>query len=405
MEDIALASRRKIAVITTSRADYSHLYWVLRRLQSHPEVDLRLIVSGAHPSPSFGYSLQQILDDGFVVESCIESLLDSDSDVGMAKTIGLTTLGLADVLGQLRPDLLLMIADRYEMLAPACVGTSLRIPMAHIEGGEISEGAIDDAIRNALTKLCHLHFVSTPLAARRVLAMGEEKWRVTHAGAPSLDHLNTSTLLDKPSIEASLGIDLTQPPVVVSFHPVTLSRQSDDEVKVLFDALGEFDGPYIFCFPNADTGHQVIIECAQALCETDKRHRLFTNLGPIPYWSLLKHASFMIGNSSSGIMETPSLALPCINVGMRQQGRERAKNIIDVAADSRSIRQAMEQAQSTAFRESLVGMLNPYGDGHASERIVDVLTTVPLNDALIQKKALPLAFNESEGLTGFTQLS
>lgn len=391
MAATARDNMRRIAVITTSRADYSHLHWVLKGLQAHPEVDLRLLVSGSHLAPSFGLSVDQIIDDGFVIEARIEALLDSDTDIGMAKTIGMASLGLADVLGDLRPDILLIIADRYEMLAPASVATALRIPIAHIEGGEISEGAIDDAIRNALTKLAHLHFVSTQLARRRVVAMGEESWRVVRAGAPSLDHLIQSKLLNRSELEKALELDLSVSPKIVAFHPVTLSTDSDQEVAALFDALEQIQGPIVFSFPNADTGHQIIIDRAKHFCASRPNATLFTNLGPIRYWSLLHQAELMIGNSSSGIMETPSLALPCINVGLRQKGRERARNIIDVPAQTAAILTGIEKAQSMAFKESLIGMENPYGDGQATRRIVETLTTCPLGSALLIKKAEPLA--------------
>src|SRR5271167_1413288 len=200
--------RRTIAVITTSRADYGHLYWPLRDLSQHEQVDLRIVVLGSHLSPEFGYTIREIENDGFQISARVECLLSSDSDVGMAKTIGIATLSLADLLGNMRPDLLLLIADRYEMLAPASVALALRIPIAHIEGGEISEGAIDDAVRNALTKLSHVHFTSTEAARARVIAMGEEEWRVHCAGAPSLDHLRRSRLLGKEELEARLGFAL-----------------------------------------------------------------------------------------------------------------------------------------------------------------------------------------------------
>src|SRR3954463_122993 len=211
--------KRKIAVVTTSRADYSHLYWPLHDLRAHPDVDLKLVVLGSHLSPEFGMTVREIEKDGFATAGRIECLLSSDSDVGMAKTIGLATLSLADIFGKMRPDLLLLIADRYEMLSPASVALALRIPIAHIEGGEVSEGAIDDAVRNALTKLSHIHFTSTRRAAERVIAMGEEAWRVHHAGAPSLDHVLRSKLLNREQLERELQIDLNIPPILVACHP------------------------------------------------------------------------------------------------------------------------------------------------------------------------------------------
>src|SRR5450755_3411426 len=232
--------KRKIAVVTTSRADYSHLYWPLHDLSLHPDVDLQLIVLGAHLSPEFGHTIREIERDGLAIAARIECLLSSDTDVGMAKTIGLATLSLADCLGQMRPDLLLLIADRYEMLAPAAVALALRIPIAHIEGGEISEGAIDDAVRNALTKMSHIHFTSTELARARVISMGEEEWRVHRAGAPSLDHLQRNTLLNREQIETRLELDLNQPTVLVAYHPVTLARDTLQEADALFAALHTF---------------------------------------------------------------------------------------------------------------------------------------------------------------------
>ncbi len=228
--------KRTIAVVTTSRADYSHLYWVLRDLKAHPEVDLKLIVLAAHLSPEFGATVSEIERDGFPIASQIECLLSSDSDVGMAKTLGLAVLGLTDALAQMRPDLLLLIADRYEMLAPANVALTLRIPVAHIEGGEISEGAIDDAVRNALTKMAHIHFTSTDIARARVISMGEEPWRVHRAGAPSLDHIRRSTLLTRAVLEKALELALADDVTVVAYHPVTLFRDTTAEADAVFAA-------------------------------------------------------------------------------------------------------------------------------------------------------------------------
>src|SRR5271167_325831 len=222
-QSIQPATRKKIAVVTTSRADYSHLYWPLKDLAAHPDVDLKLIALASHLSPEFGNTIQEIERDGFPIAARLECLLSSDTDVGMAKTIGLATLSLADLLGQMRPDLLLLIADRYEMLAPASVALALRIPVAHIEGGEVSEGAIDDAVRNALTKMSHIHFTSTYAARDRVIQMGEEQWRVHRAGAPSIDHLSRNTLYTREQLELLLHTEL-KCPSAVAYHPVTIAR-------------------------------------------------------------------------------------------------------------------------------------------------------------------------------------
>ena len=384
-------ARRTIAVVTTSRADYGHLYWPLRELQAHADVDLKLVALGAHLSPEFGHTVGEIERDGFTVDERIECLLSSDSDVGMAKAIGVATLGLADALARMRPDLLLLIADRFELLAPASVAVALRIPIAHIEGGEVSEGAIDDAIRNALTKLAHVHFTPTESARRRVLAMGEEEWRVHRTGAPSLDHLRRRTLASREEIAARLGLDLSTPTVMVAVHPVTLARDTLAEADAVFAALARLPQSIVFCFPNADAGSRALIARAEAFCAPHARARLYVNLNPIDYWSLLKQVDLLVGNSSSGIMETPALALPTVNVGRRQQGRERARNIVDAEAEPGAIVAAVERALSPAFRASLQGMENPYGDGHAAERIASVLASVPLGEALLVKRAVPLS--------------
>ena len=387
--------KRTIAVVTSSRADYSHLYWPLHDLAAHPEVDLRLIVMASHLSPEFGLTVQEIERDGFPIAARIECLLSSDTDLGMAKTIGVAALSLSDALAQMRPDILLLIADRYEMLAPACVALALRIPIAHIEGGEISEGAIDDTVRNALTKMSHLHFTSTKTARARVIAMGEESWRVHQAGAPSLDHLTRGALLEKQALEAMLDMRLPSALVIVAYHPVTLLPDTTQEADALFEALssmsGSPDGPLLFCYPNADAGSHQLITRTREFLRRRPEGKMFVNLSAPVYWSLLRYSSLFIGNSSSGIMETASFALPTVNIGLRQRGRERAPNVIDAEPNVSSIRAAIARAQSRQFRDSIRHMSNPYGDGHASERIVEVLTTTPLQQKLLIKRGDPLA--------------
>jgi UDP-N-acetylglucosamine 2-epimerase (non-hydrolysing)/GDP/UDP-N,N'-diacetylbacillosamine 2-epimerase (hydrolysing) len=384
------SNKRRIGVITTSRADYSHLYWPLRELAAHPDIDLAVFALGAHLSPEFGSTLKEIERDGFPVQARIECLLSSDTDTGMAKTIGVAILGLADALTAWRPDILLLIADRYEMLAPASVALALRIPIAHIEGGEISQGAIDDQVRNAITKLAHIHFTSTPTARRRVIAMSEEPWRVHRAGAPSLDHMRRSALLNRPTLEDKLGLKFTAPVILAAWHPVTILRDTNAEAEALFAALADVPGQFIFVYPNADAGSHALIERTEKLASERPQTHIYVNLDAVTYWSLLGQVDAMVGNSSSGIMEAASFALPVINVGMRQQGRERARNVIDAPAETGAIREAMLHALSAKFRESLSAMTNPYGDGNAAKTIARVLATVPLEGLLIkQPMALP----------------
>jgi len=313
----------------------------------------------------------------------------------MAKTIGVAILGLADALTAWRPDILLLIADRYEMLAPASVALALRIPIAHIEGGEVSQGAIDDQVRNALTKLAHIHFTSTPTARRRVIAMGEEPVRVHVAGAPSLDHITRSTLLRRPALEAKLGLTLKQPALLAAWHPVTILQDTNAEAEALFAALAAAPGQLIFVYPNSDAGSHALIERTRQLAATRPDTAVYINLDAVTYWSLLAQVDAIVGNSSSGIMEAASFALPAVNVGMRQQGRERAGNVIDTPAEAAAIQTAIARALSQEFRGSLKGMTNPYGNGGAAKTIVHVLTAVQLEGLLI-KPPTPLP-EEAEG--------
>ena len=369
--------KRTIAAVTSSRADFSHLYWVLRELAANPAIDLRIIAIGPHLSPEFGNTADEIEKAGFRIDARVECLLSSDTDIGMAKTIGVAALGLADCLGQMRPDLLLLIADRYEMLAPASVALALRIPIAHIEGGEISEGAIDDAVRNALTKLSHVHFTSTEQARARVIGMGEAEWRVHRAGAPSLDHLRRSVIPES---------DVGPPGILVAYHPTTIARDTIREADALFAALARIEGRLSFCYPNADAGSRALIARAKEFVERRGNGEVLVNLEPLAYWSRLRGAELLLGNSSSGMMEAASFAIPAVNVGMRQRGREHGRNVLNAEATVESIVDCVAMAREESFRESLTGMDNPYGDGRASERIVAVLASVPLGEELLIKR-------------------
>ena len=387
-----MTQARRIAVVTTSRADYGHLYWLLHDLNAHPAVDLKIVAFGPHLSPEFGRTVDEIERDGFSVDETVECLLSSDTDVGMAKTLGLATLGLADTLSRLRPHVLVVIADRYEMLAAAAVALTLRIPIAHIEGGELSEGAIDDAARNALTKLSHLHFTTTERARHRVLAMGEEPWRVHRVGALSLDHLTRGTLQSPAVVAARLQIALNTKLILVACHPETLQRDTTAYADAVFDALDRLSHQMVLCFPNADAGSRSLIDRARLFCASRLNARLVTNLPAPEYWSLLRVADILIGNSSSGVMEAASLHKPAINVGIRQQGREHADNVLNVPADADAIVAAINRALAPEFQRLVDAVENPYGDGRAAERIVRVLTTTALDQTLLLKRAAPLVW-------------
>ncbi len=377
--------KRTIVAVTSSRSDYAHLRWLLHDLAEHPDIHLQVIALGPHLSPEFGHTGKEILTRDPRTFLSIECLLSSDTDVGMAKTLGLATLGLADALGRIRPDIVLLIADRYEMLAPASVALTLRIPIAHIEGGEITSGAIDDAVRNAITKMSHLHFACTRNAQKRVLAMGEQPWRVSLSGSLSLDHLRRAKLLSQAQVEKKLGIKLHQKTVLALYHPVTLMKDTVAEAEEMFAALRGIEQQILFIYPNADAGSRKLVQLTERFVAANRRSRLFVNLDHTTYLSLLRNVDLLIGNSSGGIIESTSLGIPTLNIGIRQKGREHAANVLDVHSDRREILKAMRHALSPRFRNSVQDLKNPYGDGHASEKIVSVLSKTPLGPKLLFK--------------------
>ncbi|MCF6300169.1 MAG: UDP-N-acetylglucosamine 2-epimerase [Proteobacteria bacterium] len=381
---------KKIVAISSSRADYSHLYWPLKNIENSSKLDLTVLAFGPHLSPMYGESWQQIKQQGYKIRT-VESLINSDSDVGMAKTLAISMLGITEILADLRPDLVLIIADRYEMLAAANVALTLRIPIAHIEGGDVSEGAIDDVVRNALTKMSHLHFTPTERATQRVHAMGEESWRITHSGAPSLDHLYQQHNLPEPDeINKKLNLD-KQRLLVIAYHSVTLLDDPLAEQKQVFAALEHHaikhpEDQMVFCFPNTDTGSHQLIKHCKTFCQNHSWAQIQTNLSAQSYLALLKRADLMFGNSSSGIMESPSLKIPCIDIGQRQKGREKADNIIQSRSGKQHIIKAMEKALSKTFKNSIQSVTNPYGNGTASTKILKVLENLPNKQTLLLKK-------------------
>jgi UDP-hydrolysing UDP-N-acetyl-D-glucosamine 2-epimerase len=381
--------KRKIAIVSSSRADYAHVRWLVAELRRNPKIELQLIALGPHLSPAFGHtgkSIATVHSPRFLIEQ-VECLLDSDTDVGMAKTIGVATLGIADTLARLRPDILVLIADRYEMLAPAAAALALRIPIAHIEGGEITVGAIDDAVRNALTKMSHLHFACTRKAAKRIAAMGEEAWRITFSGSLSLDALRRERLLSRTQTEKTLGFELEPNAVVCIYHPVTMLSNTVEEANDVFDALRTLQQQLIFIYPNADAGSRELVRKAGDQAAEHRNGRVLVNLDHRLYLSLLKNAGVLVGNSSSGIIESTSLGIPVVNIGIRQRGREHAANVLDVRPEAPAIRSAIRKGLAPGFRKSVQGLKNPYGDGNAATIISKVLATAPLGSKLLFKHA------------------
>ena len=378
---------REIGVITVARSDYGIYLPVLRKIKNAQDLRLYLIVAGMHLSPEYGMTVRMIESDGFRVDERIEMLLSSDTPEGIAKSIGLGVLGFAQVYARHRPDILLVLGDRYEMYAGALAALPFKIPLAHIHGGEVTEGAIDDAMRHSITKLSHLHFVSTKEYARRVVQLGEEPWRIVVSGAPSLDNMRSITLLTKSEIETQFGLRLQQPFMAVTMHPVTLEfEQLEWQVSELLDALDKSEMPVVFTMPNADTGSRTIVRMIADYVQNHELAQKIENLGTKGYFSMLNLADVMVGNSSSGIVEAALFKLPVVNIGNRQRGRVRNVNIIDVGYHRDEIIAGIRRARSPEFRNGLRNLENPYGDGHAADRIVKVLKKINLDDRLMIKK-------------------
>lgn len=378
---------RTLGVVTTARSDYGILQPVLQHVAEQPDLRLALIVAGMHLSPEFGGTAAAVEADGFPIAERVEMLLSSDSPEGVAKSMGLGVLGYAQALARLQPDLLLVVGDRFEMHAAALAALPMKIPVAHIHGGEVTSGAIDDALRHSLTKLSHLHFVATQAYGRRVVQLGEEPWRVTVCGAPSLDQLRALPLLSRDELATRLQVPLDPPPLVVTYHPVTLEfEQAEQHVAELLAALDAVAQPLVFTLPNADTRGRMIRQRIREFVAGRAAAWMLDNLGTQRYFSLLRHAAAMVGNSSSGLIEAPSFELPVVNVGRRQEGRTRAANVIDVGHDRAAILAGLRQALDPRFRQRLAGLVNPYGDGRAAEAIVARLRSVALDERLLQKR-------------------
>lgn len=376
---------RTIAVVTAGRADYAICLPVLRRIKADPDLRLHLIVSGMHLSPEFGLTVDSIIDDGFEINDRLEMLLSSDSPEGIGKSMGLGTMAFAQLFARFRPDILVVLADRFEMHAAAVAALPFRIPIAHIEGGDLTEGAIDDALRHCVTKLSHLHFVSTEQYGKRVVQLGEEPWRVIVSGAPSLDNLKSLKLLTRAELERKYAI--SEPPLLVTYHPVTLEYENTrQQVSNLLEALEAFEMPIIFTQPNADTYGRIIMSAIKEFVANHPMAHLIDNLGTNDYLSMMSYAGAMIGNSSSGIIEAPSFNLPVVNIGTRQRGRVRAANVIDVGYSKEEIIHGIKKAIQPAFRHGLRNLVNPYGTGNAAEKIVECLKTVILDYRILSKK-------------------
>jgi GDP/UDP-N,N'-diacetylbacillosamine 2-epimerase (hydrolysing) len=377
--------RRKICVVSGSRAEYGLLRWPMQEIRASG-LELQLIVTGMHLSPEFGLTYREIEADGFHIDRKLEILLSSDSAVGVAKSMGLALIAFADALSQLRPDLLLVLGDRFEIFAAVAAALVARIPVAHLQGGETTAGSFDESLRHCITKMSHLHFVAAEEYRQRVIRLGEHPQRVFLVGGLGADAVRKVRLLERPALETSLGIKLAARSLLITFHPVTLDEKSS--LRQMTELLAALDGladvQLIFTMPNADTEGRALCDMVQRYVNGRSNAHVFTSLGQLRYLSCLRFVNGVVGNSSSGLTEAPSFRVGTVNVGDRQNGRLRAASVIDCEADRESITAALRQLLSPEFHAKLAAVHNPYGDGGASEKIAAVLHSHPL-EGIVKK--------------------
>jgi len=389
--------KKKICVVTGSRAEYGHLQWLMKELKNDPAVALQIVVTGTHLSAKHGLTYREIEKNGFKITARFKSMLFDDSEKGITESLGLACRRFAQVFARIRPDMIVILGDRYEMLAAAIAAYIGRMPIAHIHGGERTGGLIDEGIRHSITKMASLHFAATEEYRRRIIQMGEAPRQVFNYGAPGLDSLYKIQLLSRKELGEALDLDLSGQIALVTFHPVTLeSGTSLTQIKALLKAIDKFKFKAIFTATNSDTSGRAINRAIIKFCDTNpSKYHFVPNLGQLKYFSCLRHFDLMIGNSSSGLVEAPSFKLPAVNIGDRQLGRIKAKNVIDVGPGEEQIEKGIKQALSKAFIRSLKKTVNPYdiyGDGKNSLRIKNKIRRTETNAALLKKDFYDLDF-------------
>ena len=387
---------KRIGCITAGRSDFGIYLPVLRALREDSGFEPVVVATGTHMDARFGQTVRAMESAGFDPAFRVPMVPECDGSSGTVQAMGQGMCELAEVFDRAGFDLLLLLGDRFEMFAAAAAAVPFRIPLAHLHGGEITEGAMDEQFRHALSKLSHLHFVSTERYRTRLLQLGEEPWRVVVSGAPALDHLTGFVPWSRERLEESLGMKLDAPPLLVTFHPVTL-RESE-QVDELLGALRDFsDRPLVITWPNSDMGYSQITQKLRDFVASAPNARLFPSLGTERYFSLMSRAAAMVGNSSSGIIEAASFELPVVNIGDRQKGRVRGENVVDAACGKYDIVWALRRALDPAFRKGLHGMKNPYGSGGASAKIIQALRELPEAALLLNKRFVDVAMSLKHG--------
>jgi GDP/UDP-N,N'-diacetylbacillosamine 2-epimerase (hydrolysing) len=377
---------RKICIVTGTRAEYGLLRWLMENIRETPGLELQVIATGMHLSPEYGLTYREIENDGFIIDRKVEILLSSDTPSGLSKSMGLGLICFGDVLQQLQPDIMVVLGDRFEIFSAVSAAMVARIPVAHLHGGESTEGAFDEAIRHSITKMSHLHFVAAEEYRKRVIQLGEHPSRVFLVGGLGIDNIKKLDLLDRSELETSLKFKLGPKNLLITFHPATLENESSAiQMKELLGALEILEHTHlIFTMPNADTDSRVLIQMVDQFVAKHPNARSYTSLGQLRYLSCIRHVDGVVGNSSSGLTEVPSFAKGTINVGDRQRGRIKADSVIDCSPEQESVAAALRKLYSKEFQLVLGRVQNPYGEGGASKKILKILQDHPL-DSILKK--------------------
>lgn len=382
-----MSARRKICVVTGTRAEYGLLRRLIGLIKTSAEFELQLIATGSHLSKKYGETYKEVESDGFSIDRKIDLVLVSDTPVGLAKSTSLGILGFADSFDSLKPDLILVLGDRFEILSAVVAAMFARIPIAHLHGGELTEGLIDEAIRHSITKFSHLHFVANDDYRNRVIQLGENPDTVFNVGGLGVDAIKNIKLLDKSELEDSLGIKFRKKNLLVTFHPVTLEKETSlTQMNELFSGLSDLkETGLIFTMPNSDTDSQAIYGAIETFISNNDNAYAFTSLGQLRYLSCIAQVDAVVGNSSSGLAEVPTFKKPTINIGDRQKGRLQCESVLNCKPLKEEIRLAIEYSYSPVFRQKILNVVNPYGDGGSAERIINILRIVEYG-SLIKKE-------------------
>jgi UDP-N-acetylglucosamine 2-epimerase (non-hydrolysing)/GDP/UDP-N,N'-diacetylbacillosamine 2-epimerase (hydrolysing) len=390
-------NKRKICVVTTSRADYGLLYWLMKEIQDDSDLKLQIIAAGMHLEPKFGLTYKIIEKNGLRINAKVNMSMTDDTEIGVAKSIGIGCEIFANAFSKLKPDIIVLLGDRFELISAAISALIAKIPIAHIHGGETSQGAIDEAIRHSITKMSAIHFACTEVYKKRIIQLGENPRFVFNYGAPGLDNIKKLKLLCKNDLQKELDFEFNGEIAIITYHPVTLEKDdSRNQIVIILNVLKSFEFKAIFTMANADIGGSKINEEIQKFCKKNpKKYKFFSNLGQVNYLSCLKNFDLMIGNSSSGIVESISFKIPVVNIGDRQKGRIKAENVIDVKCSKTEIKKAIQLALSKYFKDKIKNINNPYdkyNDGKVSYRIKEKLKRIRINENLIKKKFYDISF-------------